>query len=555
MSNERLKMNAERLETQELFDQEQLRLSFFANISHEFKTPLTLILAPLETLLATAQPESKEHLLYLMMQQNARRLLNLINQLLELSKLEAGSLKLEPTPGEVMGLLRSLAATFAPLAENRRIDFQCRLPEVEWIALFDSDKVEKIVVNLLSNACKFTPDGGTILLEVSVSNVEKNEQTDTTLIIEVTDNGIGIEEDQLANIFDRFYQGNHFPIRERESSGIGLALTKELVELHGGSIEVDSKSGQGTCFCVRLPLKTAIEPLSSTRNPDFFLRSFTNALAAGQPENSTSSWREIFQPPAPNALVVGDKPLLLIVEDNKELSAFIALHFHSAYKVLEVSNGMLGWQKALETIPDIIISDLMMPEMDGIELSRMLKADERTSHIPIILLTAKTAQQSKIEGLQSGADDYLTKPFSTAELQLRVTNLVEGRKRLRERYSRQISLQPAQLAVTPADEKFLKRVIAIIIDHIDEVDFTAESFEREVGMSHVQLYRKMKSLTNQAPGEFLRNYRLQQAAMLLKAKHGNVTEVAYTVGFTSLAYFTRCFKELYGLTPSEYIAD
>jgi DNA-binding response OmpR family regulator len=251
----------------------------------------------------------------------------------------------------------------------------------------------------------------------------------------------------------------------------------------------------------------------------------------------------------------GEKPIILIVEDNVELLSFIALQFHSHYQVLEAPNGKIGWQKALEAIPDIVISDVMMPEMDGIALSRKLKADERTSHIPLILLTAKATEESKLDGLQTGADDYLTKPFSIAELQLRVSNLVEGRRRLRERYSRQIIIQPAQVAVTAADEKFLKRVISIIVEHIDEADFTAEVFEKEVGLSHVQFYRKMKSLTNQAPGEFLRNYRLQQAAMLLKGRHGNVSEIAYTVGFTSLAYFTRCFKALYGQAPSQYLSS
>jgi DNA-binding response OmpR family regulator len=381
------------------------------------------------------------------------------------------------------------------------------------------------------------------------------------------DNGIGIEEEQIKKIFDRFYQGDNAQVQQRESTGIGLALTKELVELHGGTIHVESKAGQGTTFAVNLPLKTATEAIPTALKSTPFSPggAIANAIAAGQPERVTVAWEEVIQPAVQTIsdkadlqngeLQSGEKPIILIVEDNVELLSFIALQFHSHYQVLEAPNGKIGWQKALEAIPDIVISDVMMPEMDGIALSRKLKADERTSHIPLILLTAKATEESKLDGLQTGADDYLTKPFSIAELQLRVSNLVEGRRRLRERYSRQIIIQPAQVAVTAADEKFLKRVISIIVEHIDEADFTAEIFEKEVGLSHVQFYRKMKSLTNQAPGEFLRNYRLQQAAMLLKGRHGNVSEIAYTVGFTSLAYFTRCFKALYGQAPSQYLSS
>jgi CheY-like chemotaxis protein/two-component sensor histidine kinase len=533
---------------------DQMRSRFFANVSHEFRTPLTLILAPLETLLATAPPDTKEYLLLEMMQRNARRLLHLINQLMDLSKLEAGSLQLELKPGAVVGFLRSLAETFAPLAENRRVTFTYHLPESDWIGLLDADKLEKIVVNLLSNACKFTPDGGAITLNVRAENRKNGEADKDTLVITVTDNGIGIEPQQLERIFDRFYGGGSH-IQSREGTGIGLALTKELVELYGGSIHVTSQAGQGAVFTVTLPLETADAPVSENpRAQVAHTLTLATMMDTGQSDLLTERWEEGIQPDTPPAFPPPEKPVVLIVEDNIELSAFIALQFRSRYQVLEATNGEAGWQKALESVPDIVISDVMMPHMDGIELSRKLKTDERTSHIPLILLTAKAAAENKMDGLQAGADDYLTKPFSIAELLVRVENLVEGRRKLRERYGRQITLQPAQIAVTTADERFLKRVIAIIIDHIDEADFTADAFEKEVGMSHVQFYRKMKSLTNQAPGEFLRNYRLQQAAMLLRGKHGSVSEVAYTVGFTSLAYFTRCFKALYGQTPSEYLA-
>ena len=248
----------------------------------------------------------------------------------------------------------------------------------------------------------------------------------------------------------------------------------------------------------------------------------------------------------------GEKPLLLIVEDNKEISAFIATQFQPSFQVMEASNGKLRLQEALNTIPDIIISDVMMPEMDGIELCKKLKTEECSSHIPIILLTAKAGETSKLEGLETGADDYLTKPFSGAELKARVNNLVEGRKRLRKSFSREITLRPADVAITSADERFLERVMSILEANYMDVSFNIDLFEKEAGVSRTQFYRKLKALTDQAPGEFLRNFRLQKAMMLLKGGQGNITDVAYGVGFNSLSYFTRCFKELYKKSPSEY---
>jgi DNA-binding response OmpR family regulator/nitrogen-specific signal transduction histidine kinase len=544
-------------DTERLRELDQVRSRFFANISHEFRTPLTLILAPLETLLNRVPPDSREEMLYLMMQRNARRLLNLINQVLDLARLEAGNLELHNKPGQVVELLKSLATSFAPLAENRRIDFRYELPDEEWRAFLDMDKLEKIVVNLLSNACKYTPDGGVISLQAQISPAEGREEKFQTLTLTVTDNGIGIEQDQMEKIFDRFYQADSGQSQKRESTGIGLALTKELVELYGGTIGVESKAGMGTRFTVTLPLETVKDEGNAPGAEAFYSSGSTlaNAMAAGQPDVIPSLYPEPDYPSSTGEPTGEEQPVLLIVEDNLELSAFMAAAFRSQYQVLEAGNGKLGWEKALETVPDVVVSDVMMPVMDGMELSRKLKTDERTSHIPLVLLTAQADHKSRLEGLTTGADDYLTKPFHLGELQLRVRNLVEGRKRLREKFKGKPAIEPTQLAVTPADERFLKRTIAIINDHIDEADFTAEAFEKEVGLSHVQFYRKMKALTGQAPGEFLRNYRLQQAAMLLRGRHGNVTEVAYTVGFTSLAYFTRCFRALYGMSPSDYISN
>jgi DNA-binding response OmpR family regulator/anti-sigma regulatory factor (Ser/Thr protein kinase) len=409
--------------------------------------------------------------------------------------------------------------------------------------LFDRDKIEKIVVNLLSNAFKFTPDGGTIQLLTTIKKTATDKHAVEVEII-VTDSGIGISPEETEKIFDRFYQVDGSHTREKEGTGIGLALTKELVELHKGTITVASGVGKGTTFTVRLPVRVH-EKISY--------------VASSLPEPSVSNSYEFLLEPSPmtqqlneeNATL--DKPLLLIVEDNKELSGYIASHFTGNFQVIETANGKQGLQQALTTIPDLIISDVMMPQMDGIEMCKSLKTDERTSHIPVILLTAKAGEKNKLEGLETGADDYLTKPFSGPELQTRVHNLIESRKRLRERFSREVTLQPADVAITSADERFLDRIMAIVEANYMEADFSPEAFEKEAGLSRTQFYRKMKALTNQAPGEFLRNFRLQKAVMLLKGGHGNVSEVAYGVGFNSLAYFTRCFKEYYGQSPTEYM--
>ncbi|CAN5764217.1 two-component regulator propeller domain-containing protein [soil metagenome] len=554
VNRERLKndLKLQRLEAEKLHELDQLRSRFFANISHEFRTPLTLILGPLEKLLANPEEEGK-HPLFRMMQRNAGRLLQMIHQLLDLSKLEAGSLQLDAKPGNLTQFLRTLAASFSSLAESQHIAFRAHFPQKDVLAPYDADKLEKIVVNLLANAFKFTPDGGSVSLQVDLP--EEGEEKTGVLEIMVADSGIGMEQDQLEKIFDRFYQADASPTREREGTGIGLALTKELVELHKGTIEVDSQVGQGTRFLVRLPLPTVQVAEQLPEEAPLALSAIASlsgrpAAVLPAPASAQDQAPSFAQDENPHP----EKPVLLIVEDNKDLSGYMAGLFQLTHQVIEAGNGEQGLQQAFATVPDLVISDVMMPVMDGITLCQKLKTDERTSHIPVILLTAKAGEESKLEGLETGADDYLTKPFRATELQLRVKNLIEGRRRLRERFSRHVILQPADVAITSADEKFLQKVLAVVEANLAEADFSAEAFERAVGMSHVQFYRKMKALTDQAPGEFLRNFRLQRAAALLTGHHGNVTEVAYAVGFNSLAYFTRCFKQFYGQSPTEYLA-
>ncbi len=551
ISQERLKNNLllSSLESEKLMELDQLKSRFFTSISHELRTPLTLILSPLEKNLASADKGRFFEQEVRLMHRNAKRLLELINQLLDISKLEAKKMQWEATPGDMMPLLKATVFSFLSLAESKQIKLTFESNLESLITLFDKDKLEKIITNLLANALKFTPKGE---VKVTVSIKRTNEKQ--WIVIAVEDTGIGIPSDRINKIFDRFYQVDSSHTREFEGTGIGLTLTKELVELQQGTIGVTSTVGEGTCFTVELPLLEV-----------------AHELLLPQPEQPPSELQQVQQ------LILEEKifleehlpspadehaPLLLVVEDNADLRTYIRNIFQDRYRIIEASNGEEGLQMALETIPDLIVSDWMMPKMDGVQLCHQLKTDERTSHIPMILLTAKATVQSKIEGLETGADDYITKPFHTEELFVRAKNLIAQRKSLRERWNKEFTVAPpvaitspkpmSALTVNVLDEKFLQRVIRVIEANIENPDFTIESMEKEVGMSHTNLNRKVKALTNQAPSEFMRHYRLQKAAHLLSQHTNNVSEVAYQVGFANLSYFTKCFRQMYGTTPSEY---
>jgi DNA-binding response OmpR family regulator len=351
----------------------------------------------------------------------------------------------------------------------------------------------------------------------------------------------------VGRIFDRFYQVDGSHTREREGTGIGLALTRELVTLHHGLIEVQSWEGEGTLFTVRLPREKAQyragEVMEGLETGDTGQPPFYEPLP-------TEETGETGQDPRPDAY--DQLPLILVVEDNADLRHYMREHFGTGYRVLEASDGEAGLGRALEAVPDLVISDLMMPRMDGLELCRRLKTDQRTSHIPVILLTARAGGESRLEGLETGADDYLTKPFDPRELRVRVRNLIEGRQKLRQQFGRQVTLEPKAIAITSADEKFLARAVETVEAHLGNPDFSVERFEEAMTMSKLQLYRKLKALTDQSPSEFIRNLRLKRAAALLAARSGSVAEITYEVGFNNLSYFAKCFRAAYGVSPSEY---
>nr|MDJ0646380.1 response regulator [Flavobacteriaceae bacterium] len=506
-----------------------VKSNFFANISHEFRTPLTLISAPIEKKLESASLTKVDRANFEMMYRNSGLLLNLVDQLLDLSKLESGSLQLHVNKGDLTSLLKSIGASFNYVANKKNIDYSVHIEEFNetW---FDKNVIEKITMNLLSNAFKYSPNEGKVVFNA----VLKNKR----LELVVQNNGSILSIDNLDKVFDRFYQVDD----NSEGAGIGLALVKELVTLSYGTITVKNIGNATILFRVKLPI---------TKN-EFK----NNDLAPGQNvERTFHQFSEPLQQTSNETTIEdadSDHPILLIVEDNQDIRTFVENSFADRFKVLQAENGKLGVEKAIEHVPDLIISDVMMPKKDGLELCHQLKKDERTCHIPIILLTAKAGEEDQYKGLETGADDYVSKPFKIRLLETRVENLINSRKILRDRYSQEVILKPRDIAITNLDELFLEKVQAVLDKKLNEPAFNVEAFSKAVGMSRMQLHRKLKALTGLSATEFVRSQRLKLAASLLQKSDANISEIGYTVGFNDHAYFSKCFKEAYGCSPSEY---
>jgi signal transduction histidine kinase/DNA-binding response OmpR family regulator len=507
---------------------DRLKSNFFANISHEFRTPLTLIKGPIERL--EQNPEENLSLANIkMIRRNTTRVLKLINQLLDLSKIDRGNLQLTPTEGDVYKCLRAATSSFNSHAAQLDIDYQVSIPKGTVWALFDRDKIDKIVYNLLSNAFKFSPAGAVISFRSFLDHAG--------LHIEVRDTGKGIPKDKLPYIFDRFYQVDGGMAREQEGTGIGLSLSKDLVDLMDGTLTVNSELNKGSFFKVLIPLQE-IKTGSDRRVSD----------EANLPKPKSEA-RAI----AKQHQDIRNVPSVLIVEDNPDMRHFIKEQLISYYKVFEATNGETGFRTSISQQPDLIVTDLMMPKLDGIELCKKLKTNVNTSHIPVIMLTAKAGIDNKIEGLETGADDYLTKPFNADELLARTKNLIEQRKNLRELFSRsENTIDPKKVTVTSIDQRFLQSLIDLLEDQYDNPEFGVPQIQLSLAMSKTHLHRKVKALTNEAPGELLRNFRLKRAAQLLSQKSDTVTQIAYAVGFNNLSYFAKCFKKRYGVAPSSY---
>jgi signal transduction histidine kinase/ligand-binding sensor domain-containing protein/DNA-binding response OmpR family regulator len=560
---------------------DKMKSRFFANISHEFRTPLTLILGPAEKISSkTSDDIVKDSNI---IKRNSRRLLQLINQLLDLSKLEAGKLKLEASKGNIVSFVKGAALSFESLAESKDITLKIS-SEKEYIEMyFDKEKMMKILTNILSNAFKFTPEEGTIIASVNSnppldSPFTKGGKEGGSVEIKIRDTGIGIAQDEIPKLFDRFYQVDSSHTREYEGTGIGLALTKELVELHHGSIRVESEKGSWTEFTLQFPLGKdhLSEGLVSEKddeiigektdvilNPDEIrMKNLTEEVANENYKKDSSSHFDPTDRQAGKLSVTNNasgtaeensyKTIILVVEDNYDMRQYIRESLDGNYLIEEAVNGEQGVRKAEKIIPDLIISDMMMPKMDGNQLVKILKNDEKTSHIPIILLTAKAGQENKLEGLEIGADDYLTKPFDIKELQVRIKNLINIRKTLQEKFSKVDYVSKPNWKKLPSiDEQFINKVLKVIEDHISEESFNIECFGDEVGMSKTQFYRKLKAITGMPASIYLRTVRLSKAKKMIEERQGTISEIAYSVGFSSPSYFTKCFKDEFGYPPSE----
>ncbi|HSD63009.1 MAG TPA: ATP-binding protein, partial [Ignavibacteriaceae bacterium] len=526
-----------KFEAQKLHEVDELKSRFFTNISHEFRTPLTLILGPAKEILeSTKDPRTKQNIS--LIKRNAGRLLGLVNQLLDISKLESGNMRLETIPLNIIPLLKAFVLSFTSYAERKQITLKFNSAENEIIVYVDKDKFQKIITNILSNAFKFTPEEG--LIEVNVS------RNDKYLDIKVSDTGIGIPKEKMSKIFDRFYQVDGSHTREQEGTGIGLSLTKELVELHKGKIEVESEPGNGSTFIISFLLgKEHLRPKEICE---------TDEEIKYEKENSDIEEEEKVKPEGTGVEFIEKEslPQLLIVEDNKDVRTYIKGNLKTDYRILEAVDGEDGWNMSIEQIPDLIVSDVMMPKMDGFELCKKIKTDERTSHIPVILLTAKAAKEDKLEGFETGADEYLMKPFDTDELKARIRNLIEQRKRLHEHFQKEGLSELRLTKITSVDKNFMQKVYDIVNDNLSDTNFSMDVFAERLLMSKSLLYKKIVSLTGEPPVELIRRIRLNRAANLIENKFGNLSQIAIEVGFNNPAYFSECFKKQFGVPPSQY---
>lgn len=511
----------------------QLRTHFFTNISHEFRTPLTLLIGPLTQLIQSSPGD----VTFRMMHRQASRLLTLVNQLLDLTKLDAGQLQPRLQAGHLPRFVRGLAGSFASLADSRDIKLLVEADEQPDTAFYDADKLEKIVDNLIANALKFTPAGGVVQVRY-LYDAGRKQAT-----IQVADTGPGIAPEQQVRIFERFYQS---PQTNQPGTGIGLALVQELVAVLQGQVTLCSQPDEGSTFTVTLPISLEAGTSALTAQ-----QPKTPVLASLRPDHNDEGSVGLTEPGGlqPDS---GELPLLLLVDDNEDVRHYLRMLFTADYRLLEAENGRQGLAKASQMLPDLVVCDLMMPDMDGLAFCEGLRQQLATDHIPVILLTAKADLDSRIDGLRRGVDDYLAKPFHPLELQTRVQNLLQQRRRLRDRFSREFRLQPTNVIVSSAEERFLQRAISVVEAHLADSTFDVEELSAALNLSRMQLHRKLKALTNQSATEFVRQLRLQRAADLLRQRSATVSEVAFGVGFESLSYFTKAFRDQYGTVPSEF---
>ncbi|AFH50885.1 Signal transduction histidine kinase [Ignavibacterium album JCM 16511] len=527
-------LRRQEFEAHHLREVEKMKSRFFANLSHEFRTPLLLIKGPLEQLIeGKAQGSLLEY--YQMIKRNADRLQNLIDQLLELSQLESETIPLNKQKYNIVRIVENCVSNFIPLAHQKNIGLTFNSVYDEITITFDSDKLEKIINNLLSNAFKFTPQFGAINVDIKT---EVNEKLYNLNII-VSDTGVGIAEEHLPKIFERFYQIDDSE-NKTNGFGIGLALVKELISIHQWDIKVESKLNEGTKFKIIIPL--------TDEEYNQIISYNENVLIEEDELNTEQSERNEDEFP----VYEKDKPAILFVDDSEDVRLYVSFLLKSLYNLFLCSNVKEAIESAINYSPDLIISDVMMPEMDGNEFCRIIKTDIRTSHIPVILLTAKATLDSKLEGLETGADDYIVKPFESEELLVRIKNLIEQRKILREKFSQEIYVKPDTLVSNILDKEFILKVTEAIEKNIYKFDFDSEKLAEEVGVSRSQLNRKIKALTGEGPGEYIRSIKMKKAAQMILENRFGITQIALEIGFASPGQFTKAFKKHFGCLPSEF---
>ncbi len=532
LKREREKFHLQQIESEVAKNEEinNMKFRFFTNVSHELRTPLTLIISPLEGMLKETTDELQSTRLQLM-HRNAQRLLHLVNQLLDFRKGEMSTHQLSLSEGDIISYVHSVCNSFLLMADKKHIQFSFFSGIDTFSMAFDADKVGKIVMNLLSNAFKFTPEGGRVTVMI-----EHVAGTPDMLEIKIADTGIGISEVDKEHIFERFYQAGHKGVEETTGNGIGLSLVRDFVTLHEGEVKVFDNIGTGSVFVIQFPVKhveTQVQLPPETGIP------------AGEEED-----KEIKEETREET-ERKDFPLLLIVDDNEDFRIFMRYSLELQYRVKLAVNGNEAWEMMQEELPDLVISDVMMPQMDGNELCRLIKQDKRTAHIPVILLTARQNTEAKLEGLQTGADDYVTKPFNMTILVLRIRKLIEL-----SRYHRvtqgMIDPAPSEIVITSLDEKLIEKAIKYVEDNMSRTELSVEELSRELGMSRVHLYKKLLQITGKTPIEFIRVIRLKRAAQLLRESQLHVSEVAFEVGFNNPKYFSRYFKDEFGVLPSVY---
>jgi len=532
LKREREKFHLQQIENEVAKNEEinNMKFRFFTNVSHELRTPLTLIISPLEGMLKETTDELQSTRLQLMYR-NAQRLLHLVNQLLDFRKGEMSTHQLSLSEGDIISYVHSVCNSFLLMADKKHIQFSFFSGIDTFSMAFDADKVGKIVMNLLSNAFKFTPEGGRVTVMI-----EHVAGTPDILEIKIADTGIGISDVDKEHIFERFYQAGHKGVEETTGNGIGLSLVRDFVTLHEGEVKVFDNIGMGSVFVIQFPVKhveTQVQLPEET------------GMSAGDEEDKEMKEEAREETERKNF------PLLLIVDDNEDFRIFMRYSLELQYRVKLAVNGKEAWEMMQEELPDLVISDVMMPQMDGNELCRLIKQDKRTAHIPVILLTARQNTEAKLEGLQTGADDYVTKPFNMTILVLRIRKLIEL-----SRYHRvtqgMIDPAPSEIVITSLDEKLIEKAIKYVEDNMSRTELSVEELSRELGMSRVHLYKKLLQITGKTPIEFIRVIRLKRAAQLLRESQLHVSEVAFEVGFNNPKYFSRYFKDEFGVLPSVY---